>query len=30
MLGYAPSVGLEEGLRHTLAWCRGGRASEVA
>jgi len=22
LLGYAPIVGLEEGLRHTLAWCR--------
>jgi UDP-glucose 4-epimerase len=22
LLGYTPSVGLEEGLRHTLEWCR--------
>ena len=22
LLGYTPIVGLEEGLRHTLAWCR--------
>jgi nucleoside-diphosphate-sugar epimerase len=22
LLGFAPKVGLEEGLRHTLAWCR--------
>ena len=21
LLGYAPSVDLEEGLRHTIAWC---------
>jgi UDP-N-acetylglucosamine/UDP-N-acetyl-alpha-D-glucosaminouronate 4-epimerase len=25
LLGYTPSVGLEEGLRHTLAWFRDGR-----
>ena len=25
LLGYTPSVGLEEGLRHTLAWCRGDK-----
>jgi nucleoside-diphosphate-sugar epimerase len=24
LLGYAPHVGLEEGLKHTLAWCREG------
>jgi nucleoside-diphosphate-sugar epimerase len=24
LLGYTPHVGLEEGLKHTLAWCRGG------
>jgi nucleoside-diphosphate-sugar epimerase len=24
LLGYEPHVGLEEGLKHTLAWCRGG------
>ncbi len=23
LLSYEPTVGLEEGLRHTLAWCRG-------
>ena len=22
LLGYTPLVGLEDGLRHTLAWCR--------
>jgi nucleoside-diphosphate-sugar epimerase len=22
LLGYAPIVGLEEGLRHTIEWCR--------
>ena len=22
LLGYEPIVGLEEGLRHTLAWCK--------
>ncbi len=22
LLGYQPMVGLEEGLRHTLDWCR--------
>jgi len=22
LLGYTPSVELEEGLRHTLEWCR--------
>ena len=26
LLGYTPGVGLEEGLRHTLAWFRDGRA----
>jgi len=25
LLGYTPGVGLEEGLRHTLAWFRDGR-----
>ncbi len=27
LLGYAPSVSLEEGLRHTLAWCRAEAAA---
>jgi len=27
LLGYSPTVALEEGLRHTLAWCRGDTAS---
>jgi nucleoside-diphosphate-sugar epimerase len=27
ILGYAPTVDLEEGLRLTLAWCRGGNAA---
>jgi nucleoside-diphosphate-sugar epimerase len=27
LLGYSPAVALEEGLRHTLAWCRGDTAS---
>jgi nucleoside-diphosphate-sugar epimerase len=27
LLGYAPTVDLEEGLRHTLAWCRGGNST---
>jgi UDP-glucose 4-epimerase len=26
LLGYEPIVDLEEGLRHTLAWCRGESA----
>ena len=26
LLGYTPTVDLEEGLRHTLAWCRGESA----
>ncbi|OFW24207.1 MAG: Vi polysaccharide biosynthesis protein VipB/TviC [Acidobacteria bacterium RIFCSPLOWO2_02_FULL_65_29] len=26
VLGYSPRVGLEEGLRNTLDWCRAGRA----
>jgi nucleoside-diphosphate-sugar epimerase len=26
LLGYAPTVGLEEGLRHTLDWCRSEHA----
>ena len=27
LLGYEPLVGLEEGLRHTLDWCRRDRAA---
>jgi UDP-glucose 4-epimerase len=27
ILGYTPTVSLEEGLRHTLDWCRGDRAA---
>ena len=27
LLGYTPSVGLEEGLRHTLDWCRAESAA---
>ncbi len=27
LLGYAPIVGLEEGLRHTLEWCRSENAA---
>ena len=27
LLGYEPSVDLEEGLRHTLAWCQGESAA---
>jgi nucleoside-diphosphate-sugar epimerase len=27
LLGYAPIVSLEEGLRHTLAWCRSERTA---
>jgi UDP-glucose 4-epimerase len=27
LLGYQPIVGLEEGLRHTLAWCQGESAA---
>jgi nucleoside-diphosphate-sugar epimerase len=27
ILGYTPIVGLEEGLRHTLAWCRAESAA---
>jgi nucleoside-diphosphate-sugar epimerase len=26
LLGYTPIVALEEGLRHTLAWCRAESA----
>ena len=27
LLGYEPIVDLEEGLRHTLAWCQGERTA---
>ena len=27
LLGYTPSVSLEEGLRHTLDWCRAEGAA---
>jgi nucleoside-diphosphate-sugar epimerase len=27
VLGYAPTVDLDEGLRRTLDWCRSSRAS---
>lgn len=27
LLGYQPIIGLEEGLRHTLAWCQGESAA---
>ncbi len=30
LLGYTPTIGLEEGLRHTLDWCRSSRESQVA
>ena len=30
LLGYTPTVDLEEGLRHTLAWCRGESAAATA
>jgi nucleoside-diphosphate-sugar epimerase len=30
LLGYTPTVALEEGLRHTLAWCRGESAASAA
>jgi UDP-glucose 4-epimerase len=30
LLGYQPIVDLEEGLRHTLAWCRGESATPAA
>jgi nucleoside-diphosphate-sugar epimerase len=29
LLGYQPTVSLEEGLRHTLAWCRSDSAAPV-
>ena len=29
LLGYAPIVALEEGLRHTLAWCRSERGANA-
>jgi nucleoside-diphosphate-sugar epimerase len=30
LLGYTPIVDLEEGLRHTLAWCQGESAAAAA
>ena len=30
LLGYSPIVDLEEGLRHTLAWCQGESATAAA
>jgi nucleoside-diphosphate-sugar epimerase len=30
LLGYEPSVSLEEGLKHTLAWCRSEKAAASA
>ena len=30
LLGYSPIVDLEEGLRHTLAWCQGESAAAAA
>ena len=30
LLGYTPIVDLEEGLRHTLAWCQGESAAATA
>jgi UDP-glucose 4-epimerase len=30
LLGYEPTVGLEEGLRHTLAWCQGESAAAAS
>src|SRR3954451_9348490 len=30
LLGYTPIVDLEEGLRHTLAWCQGESAASAA
>jgi UDP-N-acetylglucosamine/UDP-N-acetyl-alpha-D-glucosaminouronate 4-epimerase len=30
LLGYTPAVGLEEGLRRTLEWCRGERSAGAA
>jgi nucleoside-diphosphate-sugar epimerase len=30
LLGYEPIVGLEEGLRHTLAWCQGESAAAAS
>ena len=29
-LGYEPTVSLDEGLRHTLAWCRAEGATSTA
>ena len=30
LLGYQPVVGLEEGLRHTLAWCKSERPASAS
>jgi nucleoside-diphosphate-sugar epimerase len=30
LLGYTPTIGLEEGLRHTLDWCRSSPEWQVA
>jgi UDP-glucose 4-epimerase len=30
LLGYEPTVGLEEGLRHTLTWCQGESAAAAS
>jgi nucleoside-diphosphate-sugar epimerase len=30
LLGYAPQIGLEEGLRHTIEWCRAEREQIAA
>ena len=30
LLGYTPLVGLEEGLRHTLEWCRSQSAAAAS
>jgi nucleoside-diphosphate-sugar epimerase len=30
LLGYSPTVSLEQGLQHTLAWCRGETAAPAS
>jgi UDP-glucose 4-epimerase len=30
LLGYEPTVGLEDGLRHTLTWCQGESAAAAS
>ena len=30
LLGYEPTVDLEQGLRHTLAWCRSENAAAAS